>query len=563
MKDWVDQLVAERRAFLASIAGEERLCAAEDAGRLRDALGVAVPVGLPRSLHRVGARPGARPRRPLRPHPRPVPRAARRRPLRAWRRSRCGPRSERARASRAGSCAASSGPTASSASGATTTCSASSGGGRSPRCARRWSRSTPRTLARFLPRWHGIGTNRAGRRRARRRGGPAAGRAAGGVGARPRHPPGPPARTTSRPTSTPSARRATWCGSAPVPSAPPTAASASPSATRPGCCCRRVEGFEPDAAPHRAARPPRRSAARRSGPTSPAPPSRPASPSTTPPCWPRSGTWCGRASSPTTRSPRCVPSSARSGVGRPAASTSRTGARGRPRPGRLARLGPAGRRRPLVARRARCSSPLPTATEAAHARALQLLERYGVLTREAALGEGAEGGFAGVYPVLKALEERGQVRRGYFVAGLGAAQFAVAGRGRPAPRRAQRRRRRRRSCWRPPTPPSPSARRSRGPSSDGPPGPRRGRAGGAGRAPTPSPTSSGAPTRCCASPPPPTTTAGPTRSVGSWTTGRFRSLEIRAVDGVDVHEAAPEVREALQRAGFQQAYKGWSRRSRP
>ena len=71
--------------------------------------------------------------------------------------------------------------------------------------------------------------------------------------------------------------------------------------------------------------------------------------------------------------------------------------------------------------------PRPTATECAHARALQLLERYGVLTREAALGEGAEGGFAGVYPVLKALEERGQVRRGYFVAGLGAAQFAVPG----------------------------------------------------------------------------------------------------------------------------------------
>ena len=46
-------------------------------------------------------------------------------------------------------------------------------------------------------------------------------------------------------------------------------------------------------------------------------------------------------------------------------------------------------------------------------------------------------------------------------------------------------------------------------------------------------------------------------------TGRFRSLEIRSVDGIDVHEAAPEVREALQRAGFQQAYKGWSRRSRP
>ena len=71
--------------------------------------------------------------------------------------------------------------------------------------------------------------------------------------------------------------------------------------------------------------------------------------------------------------------------------------------------------------------PRPLPTEAAHARALQLLERYGVLTREAALGEGAEGGFAGVYPVLKALEERGQIRRGYFVAGLGAAQFALPG----------------------------------------------------------------------------------------------------------------------------------------
>jgi ATP-dependent Lhr-like helicase len=68
-----------------------------------------------------------------------------------------------------------------------------------------------------------------------------------------------------------------------------------------------------------------------------------------------------------------------------------------------------------------------TPTEAATARALQLLERYGVLTREMALAEGAEGGFAGVYPILKEMEERGQVRRGYFVAGLGAAQFALPG----------------------------------------------------------------------------------------------------------------------------------------
>jgi ATP-dependent Lhr-like helicase len=56
-----------------------------------------------------------------------------------------------------------------------------------------------------------------------------------------------------------------------------------------------------------------------------------------------------------------------------------------------------------------------------------LLERHGVLAREAVLAEGVDGGFAGVYGVLKVLEERGQVRRGYFVAGLGAAQFALPG----------------------------------------------------------------------------------------------------------------------------------------
>lgn len=71
--------------------------------------------------------------------------------------------------------------------------------------------------------------------------------------------------------------------------------------------------------------------------------------------------------------------------------------------------------------------PPMSPTESITQRALQLLERYGVLTREMALAEGAEGGFAGVYPVLKVLEERGQVRRGYFVDGLGAAQFAKPG----------------------------------------------------------------------------------------------------------------------------------------
>ena len=43
------------------------------------------------------------------------------------------------------------------------------------------------------------------------------------------------------------------------------------------------------------------------------------------------------------------------------------------------------------------------------------------------MSEGVEGGFAGVYPVLRALEEAGRIRRGYFVDGLGAAQFALPG----------------------------------------------------------------------------------------------------------------------------------------
>ena len=71
--------------------------------------------------------------------------------------------------------------------------------------------------------------------------------------------------------------------------------------------------------------------------------------------------------------------------------------------------------------------PAATETEARLARAEQLLERYGVVTREMALAEGTQAGFAGVYPTLKAMEEQGRVRRGYFIAGLGAAQFAGHG----------------------------------------------------------------------------------------------------------------------------------------
>jgi ATP-dependent Lhr-like helicase len=66
-----------------------------------------------------------------------------------------------------------------------------------------------------------------------------------------------------------------------------------------------------------------------------------------------------------------------------------------------------------------------SATEASHALALQLLNRYGVLLRESVAAENVPGGFSAVYDVLKALEESGRIRRGYFVAGLGATQFAL------------------------------------------------------------------------------------------------------------------------------------------
>jgi ATP-dependent helicase Lhr and Lhr-like helicase len=68
---------------------------------------------------------------------------------------------------------------------------------------------------------------------------------------------------------------------------------------------------------------------------------------------------------------------------------------------------------------------LPPETERRVARARQLLARYGVVTREVAPAEGLEGGFTPVYEVLKQMEERGKIRRGYFVAGVAATQFAL------------------------------------------------------------------------------------------------------------------------------------------
>jgi ATP-dependent Lhr-like helicase len=90
---------------------------------------------------------------------------------------------------------------------------------------------------------------------------------------------------------------------------------------------------------------------------------------------------------------------------------------------RRAGTGPSGRwslAAPLFA-------PEPSPTARAHARATLLLERYGVLSRDAMALEAIAGGFAAVYPVLRAMEEAGRIRRGHFVAGYAGAQFALAG----------------------------------------------------------------------------------------------------------------------------------------
>lgn len=117
------------------------------------------------------------------------------------------------------------------------------------------------------------------------------------------------------------------------------------------------------------------------------------------------------------------------------------GTRPRPRPGRLSVLGPpqgqgrwslvereadaGGERGP--AERGAVERGAPDPTVAGIAVAGLLLERHGVLTREAVRAEGLPGGFAGIYPVLASMEGSGRIRRGYFVAGLGGAQFALPG----------------------------------------------------------------------------------------------------------------------------------------
>jgi ATP-dependent helicase Lhr and Lhr-like helicase len=146
------------------------------------------------------------------------------------------------------------------------------------------------------------------------------------------------------------------------------------------------------------------------------------------------GTAPRRAAAPPRAAPRPRPMAAgrRYAFGRPAMPT-RTGpptvsGRWSLLPGRLADQAPG----PRDGARDGLGVGLRDGSEAdrtmrAHALALALLERHGVLTRGAVASERINGGFAAVYPVLRAMEEAGQCRRGYFVEGLGAAQFALPG----------------------------------------------------------------------------------------------------------------------------------------
>ncbi|MHA7303704.1 ATP-dependent helicase [Arthrobacter sp. TMN-49] len=72
------------------------------------------------------------------------------------------------------------------------------------------------------------------------------------------------------------------------------------------------------------------------------------------------------------------------------------------------------------------AAPSTQTTVRSHALAELFLDRYGVVTRGSVMNQGIPGGFGLMYKVLARLEERGKCRRGYFIEHLGAAQFAVS-----------------------------------------------------------------------------------------------------------------------------------------
>ncbi|MEW2622351.1 DEAD/DEAH box helicase [Streptomyces sp. NPDC048106] len=137
--------------------------------------------------------------------------------------------------------------------------------------------------------------------------------------------------------------------------------------------------------------------------------------------------WSGRLTNDT-----LAPMRSLLGSGRTAGSTAHRAKRAVPR-GRYGSLTAAARTAsrtgpPTVAGRwSLLPAAEPDPTVRAHALARTLLDRHGVVTRGAVAAEGIEGGFSAVYRVLSVFEESGQARRGYVVEGLGAAQFAMDG----------------------------------------------------------------------------------------------------------------------------------------
>ncbi|MFF8599552.1 ATP-dependent helicase [Streptomyces sp. NPDC015232] len=137
--------------------------------------------------------------------------------------------------------------------------------------------------------------------------------------------------------------------------------------------------------------------------------------------------WSGRLTNDT-----LAPLRSLLGSGRTAGSTAHRARRTVPR-GRYGTLSaaarPASRTGPptVSGRWSLLPPPEPEPTHRAHALARTLLDRHGVVTRGAVAAEGVEGGFSATYRILSAFEDSGQARRGYVVEGLGAAQFAMDG----------------------------------------------------------------------------------------------------------------------------------------
>ncbi len=427
---WLEELATARRAVRTRIAGDDRWIAIEDVARYRDGVGDHRAGRRARGVPRAGDRRARRAAVALRPDPRPVPDARPRAPLGA-----AGRASSRMRSSGcsppARSCVASSGRAAPNANGAIPRSCGCSAVARSPDCGARSSRSTrrrsrascrtgrasprsarparrsaPRPRSSDSPRWSTSSPGCRSRPRSSsatscRRGSPATSRACSTSWARSARSPGSVAEasaatTGGSPWSGPGARSCGRCGvldgvGAAIRAAPPS----------------RSASTWPRAAPRSTASCSRRHAATSDREVLDA-------------LWDL--VWAGEVTNDTFAPLRALRWK-RSGTRAPAR-RQRTRAADRARS--------TGGRRPLVARRAPSPAGATDPTERLHAQSLALLDRHGVLTREAVATEGIEGGFAAVYPVLRAMEEAGRIRRGYFVDGLGAAQFALAGRARPA-----------------------------------------------------------------------------------------------------------------------------------